>query len=165
MSLRYLSMSQLSEVAGIDRRTVKDRLANVKPFKKEGKAIIFDATVALPVLFGYSAGNENVLEQIKEQTLRLEKAKADKIELELEERRGQVVAIEDVAKAVEKEYTYVRSTILSIPSKRAKVLALESDPQVVRSLLEQDINEALSHLQADTNLEFKDEEEVIEETP
>jgi phage terminase Nu1 subunit (DNA packaging protein) len=149
VNLRYLSMSQLAEVAGIDRRTVKDRLAEVKPHTKEGKAIIFDAREALPILFGHDRSDVKMVDKIKEQELRFERVRADKLELELEVAKGLQVPTEEVAKAVEKEYTYVRSTLLGIPSRCITELAMETDPIKIKAILEDAINEALNHLQAD----------------
>lgn len=147
-----MSMSQLADVTGLDRRTVKERLIELKPDRTVGKAIIYDSRLALPVLLGFNnANSKDIAEQLKETNLEYELAKTEMIQIELEVLKGLQVPIEDVRKTVEKEYTYVRASLLSIPSKRAKVLALESDPATIREHLEQDINEALSHLQADKN--------------
>ena len=150
MNLRYLSMTQLSEVSGYDRRTVKDRLAQLEPFKKEKNAVIYDAHLALPLLFASGKyKGKDIEKDMKEQELRYETLRADKVELELNIAKGEYVNIEDVASVVEKEYTYVRATLLSIPSRRAKALALEMDPMIIQDLLVEDIAEALNHLNAD----------------
>jgi phage terminase Nu1 subunit (DNA packaging protein) len=146
-------MTQLAEITGLDRRTVKDRLANIDPHKEEGKAIIYDTRQALPILLGYDDPNQKgkVNKELKEQELRFERARAEKLEIELEVLKGLNVPIQDVCKEVEKEFNYVRSTLLSIPSRRAQALALENDPAVIRQILEEDVQEALEHLQADKN--------------
>jgi hypothetical protein len=163
MDLPYFSMSQLATITGLDRRTVKDRLVNVEPHKVLGKAIIYDARQALPVLLGFNDPNETKTTQteLKRQELRFERVRAEKLELELEVLKGLHVPVSEVCKSIEKEYTYVRSTLLSVPSKRAMVLALESDPATIRQILEEDINEALNHLQADIHFE---QPEVVEES-
>ena len=150
MNLRYLSMSQLSEVTGLDRRTVKDRLTKIKPYRVEGKAIQFDSRKALPILFGFdNPEKKDLSKQLQEQELKLQFAKTEKLELELKTIRAEHVPIEDVCKVVEKEFNYVRSAIQSIPSKRAKALSIETDPSIIQSMLSEDINEVLSNLQAD----------------
>lgn len=161
MNLRYLSMTQLSEVTGVDRRTVKSRLADLKPIKTEARAIIYDAHMALPLVLrtGDKMSVSQIEKQMAEEQLRHEKAKADKISLEVQKMQGEVVNIEDVARTVGKEYSYVRAALLSIPSKRAKALAIEDDPAVIQSSLLEDINEVLSHMQADANLEITPEQE------
>lgn len=160
MNLRYLSMTQLSEVTGVDRRTVKNRLAELKPIKTVANAIIYDAHMALPLVLRTSDKSASQVEkQMAEEQLRFEKARADKMSLEVQKMQGEVVNIEDVARTVSKEYSYVRAAILSIPAKRAKALALEDDPAVIQSTLLEDVNEVLAHLQADANLEITPEED------
>ncbi len=153
MNLRYLSMSQLSEVTGLDRRTVKDRLAKQKPYKTEGKAILYEARKAIPILLGFGDPDaKDIGRQQREQELRHEKIRAEKLEIEVGRMKKELVPIEDVCKSVEQEYTYTRTSLLSIPVKCAKALSLETDPAVVQATLAEYINEALAHLQADKTL-------------
>lgn len=160
MSLRYLSISQIAEITGMDRRTVKSKLAGVEPFKTHGKAILYDANEVLALKYTVADDTpENASQALAEATLKLEQARADKARLEADKMAGLLVAIEDVARAVEKEYTYVRATLYAMPSKIAKGLASEEDPAVIQKQLHTAVDEALAHLQADTNLEFTPEEE------
>lgn len=155
MGLRYLNMSQLAEVTGIDRRTVKDRLQGIDPHAIEGKAIVFDATAVLPILLGLEKVDQKAtFNAIQKETLRLEKAKADKIELEVAKIRGEQVPIQDVAAIVEKEYSAVRSQLIAIPTKTCLELSTIDDPAIIKSKLQDAINECLIELSADEN--FKD---------
>lgn len=164
MDLRYLSMSQLSEVTGVDRRTVKSRLANVEPHKTEGRAIIYDSHEALPIILGFQSESPKETDrQLKEEQLRYESARADKMRLEADQMAGDVVAIDDVTRMVSKEYTYVRATLYSIPSKLATTLAREEDVAVVQAKLHSAIDEALAHLQADTNKDYTQSSDEGEE--
>lgn len=157
MNLRYLSMSQLSEVTGLDRRTVKDRLSKIKPYRVEGKAIQYDCRKALPILFGFdNPEKKDLSKQLQEQELKLQIAKTEILESELKTIRAEHVAIEDVCKVVEKEFNYVRSSIQSIPSKCAKALSIETEPSIIQSVLSDHINEVLSHLQADVTYSEND---------
>lgn len=154
MSLRYLSMSQLADVTGVDRRTIKARLEGIEPHEKHGKAIIFDSHQVLPIILGVGTEDPKLVSKaLREEQLRYEKARADKIILDMEILRKEVVPIDDVCKAVEKEYTYVRATLNAIPSRRARALAVEDDPNVIQEMLRADIDEALDHLQADKNID------------
>lgn len=152
MSLRYLSMSQLAEVTNKDRRTVKDRLKDIEPHKIDGKAHIYDTHVAIPLILGIgevSAEQKN-RKALAEAELLHERTKAELAVLELERLKKEVVPIEEVAKVVASEYTNVRARILSIPSRCARDLSLESDPTKVKDRLDQEVIEALSELTADT---------------
>jgi DNA-binding Lrp family transcriptional regulator len=159
MNLRYMSMSQLAEATGVDRRTVKSRLAELEHVKKDGKAIIYDAHRALPLVLGMAGSSESQTDKLlKEASLRRESAAADKLEIENAKTRGELVAIEDVTRTVAKEYTYVRASILSMPSKLAKPIAMEDDPSVCMSMMKKEVDEILNHLQADVNLQIEPEE-------
>lgn len=159
MNLRYLNMSQLSEVTGVDRRTVKSRLEGVEPYRKNGQAVEYDAREVIPLVIGVEkADDKNIYKQLQKEQIRTERAKAEKIELEVAKTKGELVSIEDVCRTVGKEYTYVRSSILSLPVKLAKSISLENDPAVCRSMLKQEVDEILKHLQADINLDISPEE-------
>lgn len=154
MNNRFLSISQLAEITGFDRRTVTSRLASIKPFKVERNAHIYDCHSALPLI--YTAGD--VESQMATESLLLEKAKREKAELEVARLRGEQVPIQDVCAVIEKEYSYVRATLHSIPTRRAVAIAFEPNPSVVSSMISENINEALAHLQADkTYSKFKED--------
>jgi hypothetical protein len=154
-------MSQLAEVTGIDRRTVKSRLAQIKPFRKEGKAIIYDTHQVLAILLGFDQNGSQEIDPRKallDAELQTEQARAEKLRLEVDKMKGEVVAIDDVCRTVGKEYTYVRAALLALPNKAAKPMAMEDDPTVCQSLLKKEVDEILNHLQADVNLNIEPEE-------
>lgn len=157
--LRYMNMSQLATVTRLDRRTVKDKLVDLKPYKIEKTAHYYDSHRALSILLGLGDPNKNN-QELQELEVRIERAKAEKLETELAKTRGQLVPVEDVCKVVEKEYTYVRSSLVAIPSKRAKELAMETDPAIIQQILDQEIHETLEHLQADKNFSTEGTEEL-----
>jgi phage terminase Nu1 subunit (DNA packaging protein) len=167
---RYKSISQIAEMTGFDRRTVKDRIQNLVVQKTHGKAQYFDMFEVLPKLYKLTSvgDNENIDDEIKVETLRLERAKADKTELEVARIKGEQVPIKDVAKIVESEYTSVRAQLIAIPTKIFHELAIMDDPILIKEKLEDSINEALSELSADQKFnenEIPDiENEEVEES-
>jgi DNA-binding Lrp family transcriptional regulator len=152
MDLRFLSMSQLAELTGLDRRTVKDRLKDLKAQSGKGRGHYYDTQEALPRLY-FPEGSNNVEEQMAEAQLRKARADAEKAEIDVKVKRGELVAIEEVAEVVGKEYTYVRARILAMPTRLAKPLSMESDPLVVKKLLDEAVTEALEDLAADQKFE------------
>jgi phage terminase Nu1 subunit (DNA packaging protein) len=154
MSNRYLSKSQLSELTGFDRRTVRERLADLQPSIRpegaNGKGHYYDTREALPLLYKAATSND-VSKQLNEESLRYERGRADRIEIEVAKLRGELVGIEEVAKTVEKQYTFVRSQLRSIPSKLAKPVTLAPDANVVHKLITDAIDECLTELTADIN--------------
>jgi hypothetical protein len=151
MKLRYLSINQLSELTGKDRRTIKKRLADVAVHETTATSIIYDTHLALPVLFGLT-DTENAEARLQEEKIKFEAARAERTEIEVAKIKGELVSIEEVAKTVELEYTYVRAHLVSIPSKAAKTLSLIDDPALVKARLEEYINEALVELSADNEM-------------
>lgn len=163
MSLRYLSITQLHEVTGKDRRTIKSNLSGIEPYRTDGRAIIYDTHIALPILLGFGQDEKTVIKQIDRESLRLERAKADKIEIEVAKTRGELVAIEDVAKTVEKEYSAVRQQLISIPTKICQELSTIDDPILIKNLIEDSINEALSELSSSDKFDTNTTTEVTDE--
>jgi phage terminase Nu1 subunit (DNA packaging protein) len=150
MSMRYLSITQISEMCGLDRRTVKKRLASLKVHLVEGKSHLYDMFEANSMLYGTSTSDHgDTLAQMSREELRLETAKADKVELEVGRMKSELVSIEEVATVVEREYGAVRAGILSMPSKVAQDLVLMDQFVGIKNYLEDAINEILTELSAD----------------
>lgn len=163
MSERYKTVNQLSEMTGKDRRTIKKRIANLKIHSTHGRSEFYDMFEAIPALFSADS-KDNVEEQLVQEQLRYETARADKMILEVEQRRGEVVPVSEVARIVSSEYGNVRARLLSVPSRCAKDLSLELDPALVKQRLEEEINEALSELTADEKFEENNHVEQLTAT-
>jgi len=76
-------------------------------------------------------------------------AKAAMLELDLAQRRGQLIEIEHIAIVVGEEYSNVRARILALPTRLApQVMGLTSLP-ALRELIEDAIHDVLEELTAD----------------
>ena len=149
MKLRYLSINQLSQLTGRDRATISKRLETMKPYEENGRAKIYDTHEALPVLFA-AESHKGIQKKIELVTHDIEKEKLHKIRMENDVRIGKLVDIEDVVKLVEKEYTFVKAQIKSLPSRLSKLLSMQSDPMVINELMTKEINEILNELITDS---------------
>lgn len=159
MSERYKNISQMAEMFNLDRGTIAKRLKNIQPVEQKAKLKTYDMAVAAKAIFelqGLPTEKEMLVEQY-----RYEKARADKIELEVREREGLLVPVLNVAKVVGSEYANVRTRLLSISSRCAKDLSLESDPVAVQRRLDEEVNEALAELSADEK--FQNNERIDDE--
>lgn len=84
-------------------------------------------------------------------------AQAEKEEIELAKRKGSIVDIEDVVDIVKQEYAVTRQKIFALPNKLAMdVLSCET-AQEVQAMIEKAVNEALSELNYDAELEDEPE--------
>ena len=152
MKMRYLSINQLSQVTGRDRATISKRLELLKPHEENGRAKIYDAHEAIPLLYSteQAKGMQKKIEMVQYE---IEKEKLNKLRLDNDAKIGRLVDISEVAKTVEKEYVFVRAQIRSMPARMSKVLSMESDPMVVNSLLAAEIDETLKELISDKKYE------------
>lgn len=148
MSIRYLSISKLSELTGKDRATITKRLAEIKPYKATKTSKIYDSQIVLPMILGIESSSK-IEKKLLEESLRLESAKADKISLEVERQRGTLVQTESIAKAVAKEYTNTRSGLMKIGHTVAATWTNIEERPKLKSLIDEKVNEALKHLTAD----------------
>ncbi len=148
-SKRYLTQSHLSELTGKDRATVRKRLEGLAPYTEHNKIKYFDAHVALPMIL-LPENTAGIDRQIQEEKLRYDTARADKMELEVAKRRGELIEVESVAKVIEQEYSAVRAALFAIPIKMAMVLAPLTQPTEIKRELEDSINEVLQELSAES---------------
>lgn len=149
----------MAEITGVDRRTIKSRLTEIDPVKKEGRASLYDTHKTLALALGMGSGTDsNIDKELKEAQLRRELAAADKIEIDNARTRGELISQEDATRIMGKELTYVRAAILSVPSKLAKPIAMEDDPNITHLMLQREVDEILNHIQADMNLQIEPEE-------
>lgn len=156
MSSRYLSISQLSELTGKDRRTISKRLDGVKPHSANGRAQLYDAHEVLETLY-VSDKVEGMDKKLLRIELALEEERLTKLKLENGKTTGELATIEDVVKTVGKEYSFVRAQLRSLPSRLAKPLSMVSDPNTVHSRLKDAVEECLAELTADEQYEHERE--------
>lgn len=148
MNLRYLSINQLSEVTGKDRRTIKKRLAGIAPHSEDGRAQYFDAHVVIDLLFALDS-SQGIDKKLQQEELRIESARREKLEIEVKRLRGEMLPIDVVAKELEMACTYVRAQLFSLPNKLSMPLAIISDPAVVNEKIHNALSECLTELNTD----------------
>lgn len=73
-------------------------------------------------------------------------AEAEKTELEVQVRKGELVEVDEIGKAVESDYMNLRAKLLAIPSSLAPILEVATTAIEIKNCLEDAINEALSEL-------------------
>jgi len=78
-------------------------------------------------------------------------AEAALAELDLAERRREMIRVEDAAALVADEYAKVRSRLLDLPARLAPLVAIEADPAACERLVREEVKDTLEELTADAD--------------
>lgn len=151
--LSYVTLNQLCTLTGKTYRTLKKLLEDVPTYEsEEGEdVLLYSPQEALPAIYkpepveGSPGMPNGMLNPIHEKA-RLDKLRADKVELELGVLRGRLVPVEQVEEQWLSMAGNFRMRILSISSKLALRLLNKSDPNEVQRILETEHHEALKEL-------------------
>lgn len=107
-----LSINQLSQITGAGHARVKRALEGLAPAETDGRTLKYATRKALPLIFEQGATPQ-------QERARLDKLRADVIELDLSEREGQLVPVEMIGEQIDKLFMGVRSHLLALPTKAA----------------------------------------------
>jgi len=127
---RPISAAELAELVGRSRSKVSESLTGLATTPGPRGTRLYDSAEALRLLFG-AAGALNPAQE----RARLDKARADMAELELQQRAGRLLDKSEVEAAWIAEGQQARQHFLSMPSRLApKILALNSLRDVERAI-------------------------------
>jgi len=137
-----VSITELHNLTGQDRRRITKALANLKAKPGEKGAKLYESEAAIPLLY-ISEGGE--LDPQKERA-RLTHHQANIAALEEKELEGELVRRSSVVAEVSDAIANCRAKLLSLPSKMASVVAGMSSVADIRGALQDNIHEALDEL-------------------
>lgn len=135
--------AQLAALLGLSERRITD-LISAKVIPPRGKAG-FDLAGSVKSYIGFLKAEPGTLS--KERT-RLAKFKADLADLQLQERRGELVNKEAVKKVEFATGRTIRDSLQNIPSRVSGLLAAERDQEKIFVILEREIHQTLTELSA-----------------
>lgn len=93
-------------------------------------------------------------------------AEAALAEMDVAQKRGELIEVEQIAELVGEEYANVRAKLLAIPVKLAPLMIGIEDLNEARDMIEQSVTEAMEELSADEQYSgYITEEGVSEESP
>lgn len=148
-----VNRTQLADILGVGPTTVDARVKEGMPYAQrpgeEGATQWqFDTVDVIDWLTGrIEAGAKN--DEGKEAKIRIAVADAGLKEMELAEKKGLMINIEDIMPRIEAGDAIVKSRLLAIPGRLAQTLAVETDPVNVQRMLKAEINGALEELEKD----------------
>lgn len=143
---------ELAEMLGLSVQRV-NQLAKEKIITKEGRS--FDLFVVISEYIQYKGATDETI-NFNYQRARLEKLKADRVELEILERRQILVPHDMLNQAVIKLLTEVKATLRGIPQRVSGKLKRAKTEAQIKSVLNLEINKALNVIATDKLLSVKD---------
>lgn len=136
----------IARLTGIPDRTIRHwQLQGIVPKSPE----MIDALKAIIVHYQKSLESSSRKENkgaLYEEEVRLTKARADKVELEVAEKEGILIKTDEVVKVWSDYILACRAKMLSIPAKLAYELAGEDNPLAVEGILREVIDQSLGEL-------------------
>ncbi|MCP4545937.1 MAG: DUF1441 family protein [bacterium] len=119
MQAQHWTISALSVELKMDRRTLARRLESVKPVSMKGRAHLYLMTDVFEVLLPKEQTSDEVLDLDKE-SARLRKAQADRAEIDLAEKRRELIPAEEAGSAWSALIGNARSQLLTLPERVAR---------------------------------------------
>lgn len=145
--MKPLPVTELAQLVGMDWRTVAARIAEaaLQPCGDKKGRKLYDSAAALRVVL---LPKGRSLESMTPAD-RLSHRRAELVELELAERRRELLPAGEVRVALERRLGAFRARSLAIPSKAAPLIAPPGKVQQAEEVLTAHIHEALAELAGD----------------
>ncbi|MFM1991328.1 MAG: hypothetical protein RJA99_4285 [Pseudomonadota bacterium] len=119
---------------------------NTDPAQQRGAAALASMASTAAIAPRAPAGEEGAPPDLHDARRRREQALAELAELELAEKRGELVPVADVQKALVSKVLGVRDSLDTLADRLSPLLAAESDPAKVYAMLRSEIRQVLAQL-------------------
>lgn len=143
--MTLLTSVQIGEFCGISDRTIRDWQQKGLIPKSDDMGEIVRAIIELRSQKEDRVKDDDALTEAK---IRLTNLQGDKLALELEERRGNLVQHDQVAEVWSKYVYSSKNRLVGMPVKLAYELSGISDPTAIKQVLERAVDEVLRELSA-----------------
>jgi len=138
------SIAYLAIELGRDRNALGKALAAVKPDRIQGDRQFYLMKTVVDKLVNGSASKVKMAKDEAEH--RLKDVKGELLEMELKEKQGRLVSIEEVQKVLGDVLSAVRSRMLAIPSRLGQRLASTKQPAKAKGIVEKAVRGALEEV-------------------
>jgi phage terminase Nu1 subunit (DNA packaging protein) len=145
MQAKLWTASGIAVETGFTQRAVARALTRCKVADKKGRSNCYWLRDALPLLYG----NESRGIDLAEQRARQHREMADKLEMENEVTRGELVRSSEVAALWETLTTELRQRFMMIPARVGDLVARAKRKSDAKKIIEKEIREALAGLSKD----------------
>lgn len=150
---RQVNRSELARICGVSLPSIDQWTARGCPYlesPREGaKGWLFDTSVVIAWrerMAAQAVQSDTRRIDLNEANRRKTAAQAALAELELAEKRGEVVRVDDAARIAGEGYTRVRARLLAMPGRLAPLLAIADTAEECKDLVEGAVTEALAEL-------------------
>ena len=127
MTARILSINQIADLTGVDRRTVKKRLQGIEPTEDCGKGgIFYDLRVVLPKVYASDEMQQGDSVSLEQARIRESIAKAEKTEIEVETMRKERTPIEGGIKILDQIVSEFLDELSLLPMPDSEKAAVKS---------------------------------------
>lgn len=143
-----INKAGLAQIFGVSQETLTQWQKQGMPFiraQKRGQANEYDTVAVLAWKVARDQSDQPVTDYDTERTRKV-KLEADKLALEVAEKRGDLIPAEQVESAVADMVAAFRARCLSIPSKLAGPLSAVDDTRETEAILTDALHEALQEL-------------------
>ena len=162
-----VNRAELADVLGVSVVTIDNRIARGLPVERkgrEGKSYEFETSDVIDwhvknqiskdnpqgTPEGASNGSPSDLKQRKlEAETEISELERDKRRIELAEKKGLVVLVEDVVSEFASAVANLRAQLLNLPRRAAPLIVGETDVDNVKDTLDREVNELLQELHND----------------
>lgn len=145
MTPQGLTISAIAVELAMDRRTVAGRVSDLTPISQRNGAKVYSLGDVIRVFAAKSPSHDHTIGGHKE---RLLKARADQAEYDAGESAGRLLDRIKITHLVTTMIVRVKTKLLGVPIKAAPLVAVESETEPCRAIIEKLIHECLADLKS-----------------
>lgn len=160
MSQDRYTAGRLASELGIDHRRMREILTLVNPIEQKGNRKWYLLRDVIPHASKYVSGPDVI--NLNEERAKKMAAEAALAEMEVQQKRNALISIEEVIDSWSDIVNAVKGKLTSVPAKLAPVVAVEENPAVCKTIIEEEIYESLNELADWIKADFLSNEEDID---
>ena len=145
-----VSINQLSDLTGFDRRTISRRLESLTP-EKEGRSHLYESRDALRLAYGAVSDGDSL--DLSQERAHLALAQRKLAEIKRKELERDLIPAAEVVQFFTEAGMAAKQVMLGVPSRLASVLVGIDDRHKIYSLVDAEVRYALFYLSDMTRIE------------
>lgn len=147
----HITVNQLSELTGRDRRTIAKKLEGLTPVSEGTHGGLYDIRAALRMIFDFNPEDDQKVKfesedfQPAQEKAKLDFVKRQAMELEIQEKERNLIPKAEILEGLQKVFASVKAKLQGLPTKAAQ--QIQGPPQKqTESILRKIVDDALTEL-------------------